>query len=96
MLGPRRIIIILLIISILHVLAVLLEAFLICRPLSAGWDQSATGSCGNQADSYLILEIVGLVIDLGLLIAPLYSISRIHMQLRQRFQLCGLFSVGSV
>ena len=69
---------------------------MICRPIAAGWDPSITGSCGNQIVSFLVLEIVGLLIDLTLLIIliPIFAIKSLQLPSREKLKLIGVFSVG--
>ena len=90
----RRLTHVLAIISTLHGLATFLEALLICRPISAGWENSVSGRCGHQTASFLALEIIGLVLDFTILVIPLFPIKRLNLPSRQRLQLMGLFSVG--
>ena len=85
-----------LLLSILQGLTVFLEAFLICRPLSAGWDQSIEGACGNQIASYLALESIGLVIDLVILILPLGMIWQSELKTETKMKMIGIFSLGFV
>ena len=87
---------ILAIVSTLHGLATFLEVFLICHPISAGWDLSMTGDCGNQVSSFLILEIIGLLIDVVLLIIPPLIIRHLQMSFLQKLHLSGLFLAGSL
>ena len=82
--------------SALHGLAILLEALLICRPISAGWSQNPTGSCGHQVVSFLVLEIIGLVIDVGLLVLPVYCIRLLQLSSRRKLRIYGVFSAGFV
>lgn len=49
---------------------VILEIFLICRPLAVDWKTRLDGKCGDQVRSYVALEILGLLIDINLALPP--------------------------
>ena len=85
-----------LLLSILQTFAVFLEAFLICHPLSAGWDQSVGGTCGNQVASYLALEAIGLLIDVMILILPLGAIWQLQLKTGPKVKIISVFSLGFV
>ena len=48
----------------------MLELFLICRPFSRQWDPDVTGACGNQKVSFIVIESLGLLLDVSILIMP--------------------------
>ena len=84
----------LLVVSILYGLVVLLEVFLICRPMAVDWNVHVDGTCGNQIVSYLVLEVLGLLLDSMVLIAPLPCIWRLQLPFKSKIQLSIVFSVG--
>lgn len=90
----RRTTWLLLVIAILYGLVVLLETFLICRPIAVDWEAHVNGTCGDQVLSYLVLEILGLLLDFAILVVPLQGISRIHMSLRKKMSVSFFFSIG--
>ena len=82
--------------SLLCGIATLLEALLICRPVAANWDPSVNGSCGNELVPYITLEILGLLIDFGVITSPFYAIWRLPLSYLKRFKLLGQFSIGGL
>ena len=84
----------LLIVSVTHGMATILEALLICRPISAAWDQNTRGSCGNDVAAYIVFEISGLIIDLaiGTWLIPLDL--RLQMNKRRKIQVILIRSTG--
>ena len=84
----------LLIVSILYGVVVFLEIFLICRPMAVDWNASINGTCGNQIVSYLVLEAFGLLLDLTILITPIWAIWRSQMSRAQKISVSILFSLG--
>lgn len=86
----------LIIISILYAISILLELFLICRPLAAVWDPNSNGSCGNELLAYVILESCGLVLDLVLVVVPILQIRLLQMSSKRKRQVGSVFSLGGV
>lgn len=84
----------LLVLSILYGLVVFLEVFLICRPMAVDWDAHVDGTCGDQIVSYLVLEILGLLIDFTILVAPLPIIWRLWLPWPRRIPIAAVFSIG--
>ena len=87
---------ILIVFSVLHGFTIILEALLICHPLSAAWDQSAGGKCANEVASYIALETIGLLIDLTILAIPIPSIFGMRIPTRRKIAIVGVFSMGAV
>ena len=83
-----------LVIVILYGLVVVLETFLICRPMAVDWNTHINGTCGNQVVSYLVLEIIGLLLDLAILILPLPCIWRLAMPFRRKLSVSIVVSIG--
>ncbi|KAI1739393.1 hypothetical protein F4680DRAFT_146047 [Xylaria scruposa] len=86
----------LLVASAAYAIAVIATSLAICQPISASWDQTVPGRCGNQIIAYLGLEIISAILDLAILIAPLPAIMRLRLPLRRKWPICVLFSIGSV
>ena len=80
--------------SILHGLAVLIEAFLICRPVSAAWSPNGSDKCGNETLAFVIFEVIGLKIDLAISLLPLTGVYRLGFPLKQKLSLGILLSLG--
>ena len=95
--GIDRIIIpLLLALSVLYGIAVLLQIFLKCHPLSAAWDPNANGACGNETLAYVLLESFGLFIDLLIMVVPIFRISQLDMSLKTRWKVGSVFSLGGL
>lgn len=84
----------LLVLSTLYGLVVFLELFLICRPMAVDWDASVKGTCGNQMLSYLVLEVLGLLLDLAILATPLAFIWNLPIKPGRKIHITIVFSVG--
>ena len=82
--------------STLHGFAILIQLFLICRPLTAAWDPNVQGKCGNETLAYVLFEIVGLLIDLLIVALPVNIIRNLQMSRRSRWSLILLFSCGAL
>ncbi|KAF2872965.1 hypothetical protein BDV95DRAFT_361907 [Massariosphaeria phaeospora] len=80
--------------SSVHCLASILEVFLICRPLSTQWDPNAKGACGDQNISFVIIESVGLALDLVILWTPIPMLWKLHLPPRKKLQSFLVLDIG--
>ncbi|KAI1292682.1 hypothetical protein F5Y03DRAFT_402819 [Xylaria venustula] len=80
--------------SVLHGLATLLIGALVCRPLSAAWDPAVKGVCINQKVSFVVIEAVGLAIDLMILFIPFLIIPQIQMSRKRKLGIILILSAG--
>ncbi|KAI1415153.1 hypothetical protein F5Y13DRAFT_156749 [Hypoxylon sp. FL1857] len=84
-------------ISIMHGIAALITAILICRPIHASWDSDIPGgTCGNQAAAYVGLEACGLLIDIAILALPFRPVLTLQLPTRQKLNVLLLLSAGVV
>ena len=82
--------------SLTHGIASVIEVLLICRPLSAQWDSEAGGACGNQILSFIIVECVGIALDIALLGIPLFSIPKLHISMKKKAHIIIALDAGVV
>lgn len=92
--SMKMIVRLLLVLSILYGLVVFLEVFLICRPMAVDWNAQIDGTCGDQIVSYLVLEVLGLLLNFSVLMAPLQCIWRLQMERATKMSISTPFSVG--
>ncbi|KAJ6134358.1 hypothetical protein N7523_000680 [Penicillium sp. IBT 18751x] len=74
--------------------SVILETFLLCRPLAYNWDTSIAGTCGNRNATYVVAGTLNLVTDLMVMALPIPHIWKLQLSLSKKIALCGVFSVG--
>ena len=69
-----------------------------CLPLSALWDaeKMATAHCIRVTDFYYANAAINITTDVMILLLPLKILWGLHMPLRQRISLCGLFGLGGL
>lgn len=84
------------VLCVIHGIASVLESFLICHPSAAAWNPKIEGSCQGQIVSYIILEVVGLALDVAILVLPLRRIATLHLPFEGKRNLMLVFSVGAV
>lgn len=84
----------LLILSVLYGSVIILEIFLICRPMAVDWNASIDGKCGNQIVSYVVLEILGLLLDFIIIMIPIPIIWSLQTNRARRFGILISFSIG--
>ena len=76
------------------VVSVILETFLLCRPLAYNWDTSISGTCGNRNATYVVAGTLNLVTDLMVMALPLPHIWKLQLSFSKKIALCGVFSLG--
>ena len=62
--------------------------------MAVDWNADIHGTCGNQVVSYVVLEILGLLLDSAILAAPIPLIWSVHMRLAKKIGALILFSMG--
>ncbi|KAI1759922.1 hypothetical protein GGR53DRAFT_511764 [Hypoxylon sp. FL1150] len=69
-----------------------------CKPIAATWDvRLAAGStCVNSPAIYIIQAALGCVTDLMLLLLPIPTVIGLHLSVRHKAGLVGMFAIGSV
>ena len=82
--------------SCLYGLVAVLVASLMYHPIAAAWDSSINGTCANQVVSYLLLEILGALIDLVIVALPAALIRKLPMSLKRKMKGVTLLSAGVV
>ncbi|KAI8952092.1 hypothetical protein F4801DRAFT_541877 [Xylaria longipes] len=87
---------ILLVVSVAYAIAVIASSLAICHPISASWDPTVIGRCGNQVVAYLCLEIISAILDLVIVIAPLPHVMRLTLAPIRKCGVCVVLSLGSV
>jgi hypothetical protein len=76
--------------------AVIIYAFVTCRPLAFFWNPTIPGgSCiSNPVIPYIILGALDVVVDIAILVLPLPMIWKLHVSLADKFALFGIFGAG--
>ncbi|OTA92615.1 hypothetical protein M434DRAFT_31634 [Hypoxylon sp. CO27-5] len=83
--------------SILHGVATLLTAILICRPIRASWDSNLRGgTCGNQTAAYVVLEACGLLVDIAIIALPFRPVLTTHLLMKRKINILLVLSSGVV
>lgn len=84
----------LLLITVLHCFATVLATCLICHPIAAAWDNRIHGTCGDEIVAYVVLEVLGALIDVLIIILPLPSIWTLHTEWQRKMGLASILSIG--
>ena len=69
---------------------------LYCRPIRQFWDPTAGGSCFNFPNFFLAMELIDLLLDVVIIALPLKTISGLHLSLRKKLALLGIFLLGGL
>lgn len=83
------------VLSCLHAMASVLEIFLICRPFAAQWDPRILGLCGDQVVSFVTLEVIGLLLDLGILLLPVHTIFYLNARQSQKWKAIFILDISA-
>lgn len=77
--------------------SVLLEAFVLCKPVSYNWDKTIPGGrCANENLAYLLAGITNLLIDAIVVILPIPMLWRLQMPLCKKLGVVGMFGLGAM
>jgi hypothetical protein len=82
------------VVTFAYFLMVLLEGFLLCKPVQYNWDKSIKGSCEGENTAYLVSGITNLVIDIFIVALPMPQVFRLHMSFSRRIGVAAMFSLG--
>ncbi|KAI1387562.1 uncharacterized protein F4822DRAFT_406930 [Hypoxylon trugodes] len=78
----------------LWMVSVILETFLLCRPLAYNWDTSIEGSCGDRNTVYVVAGATNMATDFMVLLVPVPIIWKLKMPVSQRVGLMATFGLG--
>lgn len=77
-------------------IASVIQIFLICKPFAAQWDPRVLGTCGDQVTSFIIIESVGLLLDIVTLAVPLKIIMWLNMPLKRKLGIALIANTGAM
>ncbi|KAG8163969.1 hypothetical protein KVR01_005887 [Diaporthe batatas] len=92
----RRLTVAVMVLSAALAAASVVQVFAICRPLAAQWDPRVRGACGDQAVSFLVLEALGLLLDIGVLAVPCVVIVKLRLPVGTRVASALIANIGAV
>ncbi|KAA8651300.1 uncharacterized protein ATNIH1004_000181 [Aspergillus tanneri] len=75
--------------------AAVIGDLLYCIPIQRFWDPSAGGSCFNFAAYFLAMELVDMLLDVVIIALPVNTILGLHLSLRKRLALLGIFLLSA-
>ncbi|KAI0601485.1 hypothetical protein F4775DRAFT_582067 [Biscogniauxia sp. FL1348] len=83
--------------SLAYFISVLLQTFVLCKPVQYSWDKSIPGGhCHEINTSYLAAGITNLVIDAFIVGLPMPMFFGLQMSLSKKLSIAGMFSLGAV
>lgn len=75
---------------------VLLESFLLCRPVQYNWDKTIEGTCADTSSAFLSAAIINLLIDVCTIVLPLPMLWKLHLPTAKKIGIIAMFSLGAV
>ena len=67
-----------------------------CRPVAGAWDPTVISTCINISLAWEIMGAFNVLTDVALLLAPLPHLWGLHVPLRQKVQVIGIFCIGGL
>jgi hypothetical protein len=67
-----------------------------CIPIAASWDKTIQGTCVDSDATWISYAVINVLTDVMVLALPIPLIMRLHLSLRDRLLLCGIFLLGSL
>jgi hypothetical protein len=83
-------------VSLGYLIMVILEGFLLCRPVSYTWNKLQIGKCGNERKVYLSSGIVNLIIDAAIVILPMPMLWGLQLGMAKKVALTVIFGLGAL
>ncbi|KAL3711675.1 hypothetical protein TMatcc_000366 [Talaromyces marneffei ATCC 18224] len=74
--------------------SVILETFLLCRPLAYNWDITIPGTCGDRNATYVVAGTLNLITDLIVMALPVPHIWKLQLNVAKKLALSCLFCLG--
>ena len=81
-------------IVVLWALAVILQSFLLCRPVSYNWNTQQPGTCGNRVASYVGCGSSNIITDAFVLCLPLPMVWNLQVPRANKVALSTIFGLG--
>jgi hypothetical protein len=75
-------------------ISVVLETFLLCRPLTYNWDTTIKGTCGQRNDVYVSAGALNVATDFMVMALPIPHILKLQLAWRRKLGLIVMFSLG--
>jgi hypothetical protein len=75
-------------------ISVVLETFLLCRPLAFNWDTTIKGVCGNRNTVYVSAGALNVVTDFMVMLLPIPHIIKLQLAVKKKLGLVFMFSIG--
>ena len=62
--------------------------------MAVDWNTQIQGTCGNQIISYLVLEVLGLLLDSIIMVVPIFGLLKAENPTREKVCFMMMFSIG--
>lgn len=82
------------VISVCWGMSVILEGFLLCRPLALNWDPTIKGTCGDRHSAFVAAGALNMITDIMVLLLPIPTVWNLQMPRANKVALCAVFALG--
>lgn len=84
-------------IVVMYSVGITLSNLLACRPIQASWDPSITDkTCINTSALYIATAALNIATDIMMLVLPIPVVVPLQMSKRQKTEIVGIFTLGSL
>lgn len=67
-----------------------------CVPVKKSWNKSLDGHCINSNVFWIAYAVMNVLTDVMVLSLPIPQIFKLHLKLRDKLMLCGVFLLGGL
>jgi hypothetical protein len=92
----RKVINVVIAICLVWFVAAEIGDLLYCVPVQKFWDPTIEGSCFNFPAYFLAMELIDLLLDVAIICLPIKTVLRLHLSLRKRLAVLGIFLLGAL
>jgi hypothetical protein len=77
-------------------IALILNSFLICKPIAFKWDRTLNGQCGSPVAEEISFAAVNMIIDGMIVFLPTPIIWKLQKSVKEKIGISCMFGLGLV
>lgn len=67
-----------------------------CVPVKGAWNSSVSATCIDTNSFWMAYAVINILTDAIVLSLPIPQVFKLHLNIRQKITLCGVFLLGSL
>ena len=85
------------VVSFAYLLSVILETFVLCRPVQYNWDKTIKGTCDkNIMVGYILSGSTNLLLDVIVVVLPMPVLWKLRLPWGKKIGIMAMFSLGAL